>query len=155
MGATTVQQRLKSARSRARMVATTRARSRVDEGEDGFIAIDALVALTLISTTLALVMLAGHTAIRISEKAGEVETARTTLIAAIERTPAREGVVSSAAPGGRLTVAVTPAAPPSKGICLIHASLAPIGSHRTYAFEAARPCIASLAAGSSPQQARA
>ena len=139
-----MQQRLKSAGSRARTVAATRARSGVEAGEDGFIAIDALVALTLISTTLALVMLAGHTAIRISEKAVEMETARTTLIAAIERTPALQGISSKTTSAGHLTVAVTSAPQPPHGVCLIHASLTPARSHRIYAFDAARPCVATV-----------
>ena len=115
---------------------------------DGFAAVDALVALTIISTTLILSLGAAETARRASVSAAETRRANELLQYLIDAAPSRIGAASGRASGFDWRVEVRAAAgahAPTLQVCDRSAQLISRQSGRRYALASARLCPVSAA----------
>ena len=128
-----------------RAVARRVFRRRTADDADGFAAVDALVALTILSTTLILSLGAAETARRASVSAAETRQASELLHYLIDATPGRIGAASGRASGfdWRVDVRVSAAAHgPVLQLCDRSARLTSRQSGRRYALASARICPA-------------
>jgi hypothetical protein len=111
--------------------------------DEGFAAVDALVALTIFATTIALVLQGAHTARRLAEAAAETRQATALGQYLLGTAPKAPGVSSGRSDGfvWKVNVAASPA-PGLAQVALCHRSIELTGaaSGRRYAFSTADIC---------------
>lgn len=122
------------------------------EGQAGFAAIDALVAVTILSLSLALSLTAVQAGVRASRAAGETRDAELILRDRLEATAGRIGAWTGQDQGlaWRVEAHAADATPVSQaGPCLRVASAKALGTGRVYRIATADACI------SEPRRAQA
>ncbi|MDO8297668.1 MAG: hypothetical protein Q7T19_14655 [Caulobacter sp.] len=112
------------------------------ENSAGFAAVDALTALAILATTIALSIVALSVARRAAAAAAEATTARTTLLMILNDPPRPAGIYAGASSAFDWMLQVRAESPPSAPvrICTEHASLRARTSGRRYDLETGRPC---------------
>lgn len=111
--------------------------------DDGFAAVDALVALTIFATTIALVLQGAHTARRLADVAAEMRQATVLGQYLLETAPKTPGVSSGRSDGfvWKADVAASPAPGLAQvELCRRSVELTGAASGRRYAFSTADIC---------------
>ena len=111
-------------------------------GSDGYAAIDTLVALTVLSSTLVFAIAAGHVGRQAARAALEARQARAVLMAAMERAPAEPGVTDAQGGGfaWRLTVREPVLVAGATALCRRDATATALATARRYDLSTAVIC---------------
>jgi hypothetical protein len=114
----------------------------IPEREAGFAAVDALTALAILATTIALSISALSVARRASVAASETNAARTTLLQVLGDAPRLPGVYSGTIGAFDWSLRIHEETPPNSParLCRQRASLHGRVSGRSYADESRAPC---------------
>lgn len=112
-------------------------------GQDGFAAVDALVAVTILSSSLALSLMAAQVGTRASRSAGETRDAELLLRERLEGTAGQAGVWSGHDQGldWRVEAHATGAAPSLRAAPCVRAASAKAVSGRTYRIATVDTCL--------------
>jgi len=122
--------------------------TRREEGTEGFVAADALVALAVLSITLVFALRAVSVGAQAARATGETQAARTVMVSLLSDPPRQPGVYNGRSAGLRWTLTVTRLEPDAPlPLCELAASAIGGQGGREYRLSTIEPCAPTPGAG--------